>query len=60
MVKQEGGDNDLMSRIRSDPYFSPIHGQLQLLLRPSSFIGCAPQQVRAGSSNPHCKRSLSE
>lgn len=45
VVKQEGGDNDLMSRIRSDPYFSPIHGQLQLLLRPSSFIGCAPQQV---------------
>uniref|UniRef100_UPI00398F7ED8 adenylosuccinate lyase isoform X1 n=2 Tax=Pristiophorus japonicus TaxID=55135 RepID=UPI00398F7ED8 len=45
VVKQEGGDNDLISRIREDPYFSPIHGQLQALLNPKSFIGCAPQQV---------------
>ncbi|XP_069763584.1 adenylosuccinate lyase isoform X2 [Narcine bancroftii] len=45
VVKQEGGDNDLISRIRADPYFSPIHGQLQELLEPKSFVGCAPQQV---------------
>ncbi|XP_040263677.1 adenylosuccinate lyase [Bufo bufo] len=45
VVKQEGGDNDLISRIRSDPYFAPIHGQLELLLDPKSFIGRAPQQV---------------
>ncbi|XP_041034023.1 adenylosuccinate lyase [Carcharodon carcharias] len=45
VVKQEGGDNDLISRIRDDAYFSPIHGQLEALLNPTSFIGCAPQQV---------------
>ncbi|XP_044156801.1 adenylosuccinate lyase [Bufo gargarizans] len=45
VVKQEGGDNDLISRIRSDPYFAPIHGQLELLMDPKSFIGRAPQQV---------------
>ncbi|XP_063282471.1 adenylosuccinate lyase [Pelobates fuscus] len=46
VVKQEGGDNDLILRIRSDPYFAPIHSQLEQLLDPKSFIGRAPQQVR--------------
>uniref|UniRef100_F7GC18 Adenylosuccinate lyase n=1 Tax=Monodelphis domestica TaxID=13616 RepID=F7GC18_MONDO len=32
VVKQEGGDNDLIARIRADPYFGPIHGQLEHLL----------------------------
>ncbi|XP_069052979.1 adenylosuccinate lyase [Lepisosteus oculatus] len=45
VVKQEGGDNDLMTRIRNDPYFSPILGQLDTLLDPQTFIGRAPQQV---------------
>ncbi|XP_072127908.1 adenylosuccinate lyase [Mobula birostris] len=45
VVKQEGGDNDLICRIKKDPYFSPIHEQLQALLDPKSFVGCAPQQV---------------
>ncbi|XP_073501380.1 adenylosuccinate lyase-like [Phyllobates terribilis] len=45
VVKQEGGDNDLIHRIRSDPYFAPIHGQLEQLLEPKSFTGRAPQQV---------------
>ncbi|XP_072890055.1 adenylosuccinate lyase [Hemitrygon akajei] len=45
VVKQEGGDNDLICRIKNDPYFSPIHEQLQALLDPKSFVGCAPQQV---------------
>ncbi|XP_075039103.1 adenylosuccinate lyase [Mixophyes fleayi] len=45
VVKQEGGDNDLISRIRSEPYFAPIHAQLEQLLDPKSFIGRAPQQV---------------
>ncbi|XP_071985204.1 adenylosuccinate lyase [Engystomops pustulosus] len=45
VVKQEGGDNDLISRIRSDPYFAPIHGQLEQLMDPKSFVGRAPQQV---------------
>lgn len=45
VVKQEGGDNDLIARIRADPYFSPIQGQLESLLEPSSFTGRASQQV---------------
>ncbi|KAG8138108.1 putative Adenylosuccinate lyase protein [Naja naja] len=45
VVKQEGGDNDLIARIRADPYFNPIHGQLETLLEPISFTGRASQQV---------------
>ncbi|XP_064276240.1 adenylosuccinate lyase isoform X1 [Passer domesticus] len=45
VVKQEGGDNDFIARVRADPYFSPIHNQLESLLDPSSFTGRAPQQV---------------
>lgn len=45
MVKQEGGDNDLLARVQRDPYFAPILGQLDALLDPKTFIGRAPQQV---------------
>lgn len=45
VVKQEGGDNDLIERILADAYFSPIHSQLDRLLDPSSFTGRASQQV---------------
>ncbi|XP_035766707.1 adenylosuccinate lyase-like [Neolamprologus brichardi] len=46
VVKQEGGDNDLLARIQRDPYFAPILGQLDALLDPKTFIGRAPQQVK--------------
>ncbi|MBW01794.1 Adenylosuccinate lyase, partial [Eschrichtius robustus] len=46
VVKQEGGENDLIERIQADAYFSPIHSQLDHLLDPSSFTGRASQQVR--------------
>nr|XP_054763447.1 adenylosuccinate lyase-like [Lytechinus pictus] len=45
VVKQEGGDNDLVDRIRRSSYFSPIHDQLDKLLDPSTFVGRAPEQV---------------
>ncbi|KAI2666491.1 Adenylosuccinate lyase [Labeo rohita] len=45
VVKQEGGDNDLIDRVKADPYFTPILGQLDALLDPKTFIGRAPQQV---------------
>jgi adenylosuccinate lyase len=45
VVKEEGGDNDLLDRIRSDPYFAPIHADLHALLEPSTFVGRAPEQV---------------
>lgn len=46
VVKQEGGDNDLLARVQRDPYFAPILSQLDALLDPKTFIGRAPQQVR--------------
>lgn len=45
VVKQEGGDNDLLARVQRDSYFAPILGQLDALLDPKTFIGRAPQQV---------------
>ena len=46
VVKQEGGDNDLIERIKATAYFAPIHDQLDDLLEPSTFVGRAPQQVQ--------------
>ncbi|TFK37539.1 L-Aspartase-like protein [Crucibulum laeve] len=46
-VKQLGLENDLIERIRKDPYFDPIKAELDSLLEPSSFIGRAPEQVDA-------------
>lgn len=44
-VKQLGLENDLIERVKNDPYFDPIKGQLDALLEPKSFIGRAPEQV---------------
>lgn len=44
-VKQHGLDNDLVDRIRKDPYFAPILNQLDSLLEPSTFTGRASDQV---------------
>ena len=45
VVKEQGGENDLVKRIKASPYFAPVHDQLDHLLDPSTFIGRAPQQV---------------
>ncbi|KAJ1672642.1 adenylosuccinase ade13, partial [Spiromyces aspiralis] len=45
VVKAEGGDNDLIERIRRNPYFEPIWDELDQLLDPKTFIGRAPEQV---------------
>ena len=44
-MKEQGGDNDLVDRIRSCDYFAPIHSKLDTILDASTFIGRAPQQV---------------
>ncbi|KAG5350130.1 Phosphoribosylglycinamide formyltransferase [Termitomyces sp. Mn162] len=44
-VKNLGLENDLIDRIRANPYFDPIKGHLDALLDPASFIGRAPEQV---------------
>lgn len=44
-VKALGLENDLIDRVRADPYFDPIKAELDALLDPKSFIGRAPEQV---------------
>lgn len=44
-VKQKGRDNDLISRIKNDPYFMPVLSQLDDILNPATFVGRSPEQV---------------
>jgi len=44
-VKIHGKENDLLDRIRADPYFAPIINDLDAILDPSTYIGRAPEQV---------------
>jgi adenylosuccinate lyase len=50
-VKMEGGENDLIERIKKDEYFKEIRDELKDeeggLLDPKSFVGRAPEQVDA-------------
>lgn len=45
VVKQEGGENDLIERVKKDEYFKGILPGLDELLNPKYFIGRAPEQV---------------
>ncbi|XP_071965937.1 adenylosuccinate lyase-like [Antedon mediterranea] len=45
VVKQQGGENDLVTRIKASSYFTPIHNSLDQMLDPSSFVGRSPEQV---------------
>lgn len=45
VVKEEGGENDLIERVKADGYFEPIVARLDELLDPRSFVGRAPEQV---------------
>ncbi|CAK7893130.1 hypothetical protein CAAN1_01S13256 [[Candida] anglica] len=51
VVKQEGGDNDLIQRIKNTKYFEPIWDELDSLLDPSTFVGRAPQQTEKFINN---------
>lgn len=44
-MKIDGLDNDLVERVKTDPYFSPIVNKLHVLLDAKTFIGRAPEQV---------------
>jgi len=44
-VKQHGKDNDLIERVKADPYFASILGELDGLLDPRTFTGRASDQV---------------
>jgi adenylosuccinate lyase len=45
VVKQQGGDNDLIARIQKTKFFEPIVGDLEKLMDPQTFVGRAPEQV---------------
>ena len=45
MVKQFGKDNDLISRIKHDDAFKPIHSVIDSILNPVNFIGRAKEQT---------------
>lgn len=45
VVKEEGGENDLLDRIAKDPAFNLSIDELTSILLPANFIGMAPQQV---------------
>lgn len=55
VVKEEGGDNDLIERIKNDQFFEPIWNELDKLLEPSTFVGRAPQQVEKFVANDVAK-----
>ncbi|CAF1364635.1 unnamed protein product [Rotaria magnacalcarata] len=44
-VKLDGLDNDLVDRVKNDPYFAPIINKLDVILDAKTFIGRAPEQV---------------
>lgn len=45
VVKQQGGQNDLIERIKKTKFFDAVIGQLDELLDAKTFVGRAPQQV---------------
>jgi adenylosuccinate lyase len=44
-VKRDGGENDLIKRIISEPLFAPIHAKIHEILDPKRFTGRAEKQV---------------
>ena len=45
VVKEEGGENDLLSRIAGDPIFGVTLEELEAVLEPSKYVGRAPRQT---------------
>ena len=45
VVKEEGGENDLLTRILEDPIFDLTKEEIDSLIDVKQFIGCAPEQT---------------
>ena len=45
VVKEEGGENDLLERIAGDPIFGVTLEELQDLIKPEKYVGRAPKQT---------------
>lgn len=46
VVKEQGGDNDLLERIAADPIFGVGMEELEGILQPEKYVGRAPEQTR--------------
>lgn len=45
VVKEEGGENDLVKRIAADPLFMITEEEIMSVLKPANYTGRAPEQV---------------
>lgn len=45
VVKEEGGENDLLERIAADPMFGVTLEELHQIIDPQKYTGRAPQQT---------------
>lgn len=45
VVKELGGENDLIERLKQDPAFEKVADSIDQKLDPANFVGRAPQQV---------------
>ena len=45
VIKEEGGENDLLERIAVDPAFGVTLEQLHAIISPEKYVGRAPQQT---------------
>ena len=62
-VKEEGAENDLLERLKSDPAFACIREQFDSLVNPRTFVGRAPEQVEeflTGSIRPMLEKYRNE
>lgn len=46
VIKEEGGENDLLFRIAGDPIFGVTLEELQGIVSPEKYVGCAPMQTK--------------
>ncbi|WP_411678152.1 adenylosuccinate lyase [Caproicibacter sp.] len=45
LIKEEGGENDLLDRIANDPVFGVTREELDRVVSPERFVGRAPEQT---------------
>lgn len=46
VIKEKGGENDLLQRIAADQKFAAVHKTLRDIVDPKLYVGRAPEQVR--------------
>ena len=58
VIKEEGGENDLLERIAADPAFGVSLAQLEQIITPERYVGRAPRQTEEFLNGP-VKEALS-